>query len=69
MDLMVSDSELEVEAIATFSVEESMWTAEFDFDQLRDVRPPEDSMRGESDQESRTAEEVRRINTGTTPKE
>ena len=38
MELVVSDSELEVEATATFVVEESIWAAEFNPQRLRDVK-------------------------------
>jgi hypothetical protein len=42
MDLIVSDSELEVEAVAHFVAEASIWAAEFDPQRLRDVNPPGD---------------------------
>ena len=38
MKLMVSDSELEVEAVATFVADDSIWAAEFDPQCLRDVK-------------------------------
>ncbi|MGD0368963.1 MAG: hypothetical protein ABSA94_16025 [Acidobacteriaceae bacterium] len=48
-ELMVSDSELEVEAVTTFSAEESIWVAEFNIHRLRDVRPAGDPTEGVSD--------------------
>jgi hypothetical protein len=42
MDLMVSDAELEVEAVATFVADDSIWAAVFDPQRLRDVKPPGD---------------------------